>query len=325
MNLSLFSLVAEYEMKSNDLAASTSDINIDSNGDIDIDLQNPSIVQHSTNTSISFGLLTGFESEESTEPLFGFPSQHSVSPTEATSIDVEMTTATINTMAKVDPVTKSARKKSVGRKPKADKKTINNLNPSESDQCVVEVTNESTKKSTSKPKSPRARPSIPAMSDNQLVDIVNVYTDSQDATQPDDITNSFVIKVDGADVFVEEQGNVQDGTNTIEIETDTDNDNDNEACFIVSISNNDQRHESGNGTNYYHRKTFKKEPQTVYEVKKIIDDWTDSECEQSSEGQRNFDALSFHSQFGNYSENNDEMSSISITSGDSSVAIVDDT
>lgn len=307
-------------MKS-DLTASASNINLDSNGDIDIDIQNPSIVQNSTDKSISFGLLTGFESEESTDPLFGFPSQHSVCATEATSIDVETTTATINTMAKVDMVKKSARKKSVGRKPKADKKATNNLNPSELDQCVVEATNESTKKSTSKPKSPRAHPSIPAKSDNQLVSILNVYTDSQDATQQDNITNSFVIKVDG-EVFVEEQGNVQAETNTIEIETDTDNDNDNEACFIVSISNND--HDSGNGTNYYHRKTFKKEPQPVYEVKKLIEDWTDSECEQSSEGHRNFDALSFHSQFGRYSENNDAMSSISITSGDSSIAIVDD-
>lgn len=70
--MNLLSLNAEDEIKS-DLAASASNINLDSNGSVDID-PNPSIVQHS-NRNISPSPLTGFErfeSEKSTETLFGF-------------------------------------------------------------------------------------------------------------------------------------------------------------------------------------------------------------------------------------------------------------
>lgn len=250
--------------------------------------------------SVSSELLTGGESEESFEPLFGFPLEPINSVFQANPHGIGMIPAEIDSVAKVVPVKKTANKRSTDRKSKSPTDKSNSV-PKESKRSK-KVATDSKRKSTTKRKSSSKR--------------ITVTLQTDDAVPADGIENSFVIEVetDGA-------SSSKDETNSSQIETDTENEN--PKCYIVPGSKMVGQQKSSNDKkntpqSYYQRKTFKKEQEQSFEIRNILEDWSDND---RSGGQHQPNTIAIIPQANQDTESEDAISVISVASGTSESSV----
>lgn len=250
--------------------------------------------------SVSSELLTGGESEESFEPLFGFPPEPINSVFQANPHGIEMIPAAIDSVAKVVPVKKTANKRSTDRKSKSPTDKSNSV-PKESKRSK-KVATDSKRKSTTKRKSSSKR--------------ITVTLQTDDAVPADGIENSFVIEVetDGA-------SSSKDETNSSQIETDTENEI--PKCYIVPGSKMVGQQKSSNDKkntpqSYYQRKTFKKEQEQSFEIQNILEDWSDND---RSGGQHQPNTIAIIPQANQDTESEDAISVISVASGTSESSV----
>lgn len=251
--------------------------------------------------SVSSELLTGGESEESFEPLFGFPPEPINSVFQANPHGTGMIPAEIDSVAKVVPVKKTANKRSTDRKSKSPTNKSNPVVPKESKRSK-RVATDSKRKSTTKRKSSSKR--------------ITVTLQTDDAVPVDGIENSFVIEVetDGA-------SSSKDETNSSQIETDTENEN--PKCYIVPGSKMVGQQKSSNEKkntpqSYYQRKTFKKEQEQSFEIQNILEDWSDNE---RSGGEPQPNTINIIPQPNQDTESEDAISVISVASGTSESSV----
>lgn len=257
--------------------------------------------------SVSSELLTGGESEESFEPLFGFPPEQINSVFQANPHGIGMIPTAIDSVAKVLPVKKTANKRSTDQKSKSSTNKNHSVvpklsgTPKESKRSK-KVATDSKRKSTTKRKSSSKR--------------ITVTLQTDDAVPADGIENSFVIEVetDGA-------SSSKDETNSSQIETDTENQN--PKCYIVPGSKIVGQQKSSNDKkntpqSYYQRKTFKKEQEQSFEIQNILEDWSDSE---RSGGQHQPNTINIIPQANQDTESEDAISVISVASGTSESSV----
>lgn len=286
--------------------------------------ENTAIEEKCRSTSASSGPSTGFESEESSGPLFGFsPQQCQVEVEVEMEVEVplvsrKVTSTITDSTAQLISVAAPATKKNNKRNSKMNDKT-NNISTRVVSKRPLSPTPKAIECLISKPRLPKARKTYSAKNGSQKNKSVVPHIDSAEAAQAE---NCFLVELDNDKIYVSKESSAEDSTNATQ--TETHDGNDIETCYVLPIL--DKKQQSKPDTDeqfYYHRKNFRKEREQSFEVDNILGDWDDSESEPS-ESQRKLGLMNLCSQ-STADETDDVISVISVaseTSG-SSIAFCD--